>query len=234
MKNLPSLYESLRANFPQASILVVDDNSPDGTGQWCDETAEQDDKFYVLHRTQKAGLGSASIAAFDYAIQHQFEYVLTLDGDWSHHPEEATTVFQKLVADDSHTISIGSRYVPGGKIEGWPAKRHFMSRCINGYTRWMIGLQTRDCSGAFRCYRTEFLRQVDFEQIEGMGYAYLEEILWWAKCLDANIVETPITFTNRVEGQSKINNKEAIRAVWIIFKIGMKRLFRVGRPKPKP
>ena len=224
INNLPSLYASLRDQFPQAAILIVDDNSPDGTGKWCDQTASHDSCFFVLHRESKSGLGSASIAAFQYAIEQEFEFVLTMDGDWSHHPAEAKSVFQKLTDNSDNQISIGSRYIRGGKIEGWPLKRHLMSFCINTYSRWMIGLKTKDCSGAFRCYRTTFLRQINFNDIRGMGYAYLEEILWWGKCLKAKMVETPITFTNRVEGESKINLREAIRAVWIIFKIGLSRI----------
>lgn len=228
INNLPSLYEALRQNFPQASLLIVDDASPDGTGAWCDQMAAVDPLFQVLHRPGKTGLGSASLAAFQHAIDHDFEFILTMDGDWSHQPAQAQSVFQQLIDHPDHEIAIGSRYIPGGKIEGWPLKRHIMSYCINTYARWMIGLSTRDCSGAFRCYRTSFLRRLDFTQIKGMGYAYLEEILWWAKKLDARIVETPITFSNRVEGRSKINLREAVRAVWIIFKIGVSRILGRG------
>ncbi|MEE2639858.1 MAG: polyprenol monophosphomannose synthase [Planctomycetota bacterium] len=230
--NLPSLYESLRENFTRATLLVVDDRSPDGTGDWCDRTAEVDPLFRVLHRKEKSGLGSATLAAFEYGIEKDFDFVLTMDGDWSHHPAEARDVFDSLLHDPDCQLSIGSRYIRGGKIEGWPFKRHLMSFCINTYARWMIGLKTADCSGAFRCYRTSFLRQVDFARIQGMGYAYLEEILWWARCLQARITETPITFTNRTAGQSKINYKEAIRAVWIIFCIGLQRILRLKTPRP--
>ena len=229
INNLPSLYEALRTHFPDASMLVVDDNSPDGTGVWCDDRKSKDARFHVIHRESKAGLGSASIAAFQFAIDRNFEFVLTMDGDWSHHPGQAKTVFQKLIDQPESELSIGSRYVKGGKIKGWPWKRHMMSFCINTFSRWMIGLKTRDCSGAFRCYRRSFLERVNFQEIQGTGYAYLEEILWWAKRLSVKIIESPITFTNRQQGKSKINMKEAVRAVWIIFKIGIKRLFGRGK-----
>ena len=226
IENLPSLYEALRISFDKASILIVDDNSPDGTGEWCDETARSDDRFFVLHREEKAGLGSASIAGFQYAIENNFNQIMTMDGDWSHNPVQAPNVVQKLRSEDAE-IAIGSRYVPGGKIFGWPATRHWMSFCINTYARWMIGLRTKDCSSAFRCYSVDLLKRVNFSKIRGMGYAYLEELLWHAKCHQAKIVEEPIVFTNRIRGKSKINLKEAVRAVWIIFKIGIGRLFGV-------
>ena len=224
MENLPSLYEALRTSFKTASILIVDDNSPDGTGDWCDETGNEDDLFFVMHRKEKSGLGSASIAAFQYAIENGFDQIMTMDGDWSHNPVQAPNVVGKLRTENAD-ICIGSRYVPGGKIFGWPTTRHWMSFCINTYARWMIGLKTKDCSSAFRCYSVELLKRVEFSKIRGMGYAYLEELLWHAKCLDAKIVEEPIVFTNRIRGQSKINLKEAFHAVWIIFKIGLGRLF---------
>lgn len=228
IENLPSLYEALRRRFEFASILIVDDQSPDGTGDWCDETAKNDGRFFVLHRKEKAGLGSASIAAFQYAIENDFDQIMTMDGDWSHNPDQAPNVVQKL-RSEAADIAIGSRYIPGGKIFGWPKTRHWMSYWINTYARWMIGLRTKDCSSAFRCYSVDLLKQVNFSKIRGMGYAYLEELLWHAKCLEAKIVEEPIVFTNRIRGKSKINMKEAFRAVWIIFRIGIGRMFG-GRP----
>lgn len=232
IKNLPSLYDSLRDHFPGASILVVDDNSPDGTGDWCDQTTETDSKFSVIHREKKSGLGSATINAFEYGLENQFEFIMTLDGDGSHDPQQAKSVFQELAKEKTRQISIGSRYIRGGKIQNWPLVRHLMSGSINTYARLLIGLPIHDCSSAFRCYRATFLDKIDFSQIRGTGYAYLEEILWWGKCLDAQMVETPITFSNRIEGRSKINLAEAMHALWIIFKIGLKRLFRIGIPKP--
>ncbi len=221
--NLPWLYERLRARFNDATLLIVDDGSPDGTGQWCDGIATTDQYFRVLHRGKKSGLGSASIVAFEYAIEHGFQCVLTMDGDRSHDPSDSQNVVRKLLASNEHDISIGSRYVNGGGITGWPWHRHVMSRCINLFSRVMLGLQVRDCSSAFRCYRVRLLERIDFSTIQGTGYAYLEEILWRAKQLNAVIVEQPITFNNRSEGVSKINLREAYRAVWIIFKIGCSR-----------
>ncbi|MEL6106579.1 MAG: polyprenol monophosphomannose synthase [Planctomycetota bacterium] len=229
MDNLPWLYEQLRALPLEASIVVVDDNSPDGTGKWCDETAAKDDHFFVIHREGKLGLGSASLAAFRYAIKSEFRYVLMMDGDRSHSPSEVPDVYGKLLEDPENQIAIGSRYVSGGRIENWPLMRHVMSRCINAFSRVMIGLPISDYSSAFRCYRVELLRRIDLNQISATGYAYLEELLWHAGKHGARIVEQPIVFVDRVQGSSKINHKEAIRAVWVVFRIGLSRVFGKNR-----
>lgn len=230
MANLPTLYTELRQRFPESTILIVDDNSPDGTGDWCDQRASTDSRFKVIHRAGKLGLGSATIEAFLYALGNGFEYVLTMDGDWSHQPQDAIAVVEALRQDPDCDLVIGSRYVAGGKITGWPRTRHWMSRSINWLTRLMVGTSVRDCSGAFRCYRIGLLQRIDFTRIQGKGYAYLEEILWWAKCLKASIREVPITFANREQGKSKINHWEALRAVWILLKIGCRRMFRYRLP----
>ena len=229
MDNLPWLYEQLRALPLDLSIVVVDDNSPDGTGRWCDETAASDEQFFVIHREGKLGLGSASLAAFRFAIEHEFQYVMMMDGDRSHSPAEVPDVYAKLLEDPENQIAIGSRYVPGGRIENWPLMRHVMSRCINGFSRVMIGLPIKDYSSAFRCYRVDLLRKIELSEISATGYAYLEELLWHAGKAGARIVEQPIVFVDRVKGSSKINHKEALRAVWLVFRIGVRRLMGSGR-----
>ena len=226
MDNLPWLYEKLRGLPLESAIVVVDDNSPDGTGDWCDKTANDDPHFFVIHREGKLGLGSASLAAFRFGVESGYRYILTMDGDRSHSPTEVPDVYAKLLEDPQNQISIGSRYVPGGRIENWPLMRHVMSRCINGFSRLMIGLPIADYSSAFRCYRVELLRKIDLSQISATGYAYLEELLWHAGKTGARIVEQPIVFADRVKGSSKINLKEAVRAVWLVFRIGVGRLLR--------
>jgi dolichol-phosphate mannosyltransferase len=123
-------------------------------------------------------------------------------------------------------VMIGSRYVPGGGVEGWSLNRHFMSRGINLYARWLLGLRTKDCSGAFRCYRTSLLAQLDFDGIRSRGYSFQEEILWRLKLSGARFGETPIVFADRRLGTSKIDSKEAISSLWIIFTLGLRNLFR--------
>ena len=128
---------------------------------------------------------------------------------------------------DDADVTIGSRYIPGGGVKDWPLKRRLMSWGVNTYARWLLGLRSRDCSGAFRCFRTELLRKVDFDSIRSRGYSFQEEILWRLKRLGARMSETPIIFADRERGQSKINKQEAIAALWVILRLGITNWFHV-------
>ncbi len=225
-ENLPWIYDRLR-ELTDAAILIVDDNSPDGTRQWCDDIATRDEAFFTIYRPGKLGLGSATISGFQFAIANGYDLVLTMDGDRSHDPSDVPKLVGRLLESDENDLCIGSRYVPGGQILHWPLRRHVMSKAINGLSRLALGLPIRDYSSAFRCYRVPLLDRIELNQIAATGYAYLEELLWRASRHDANIVEQPIVFTNRTQGESKINLREAIRAVGIISAIGLGRL--VGR-----
>ena len=227
IENLPKLVEAIFQHAPKVDVLVVDDNSPDGTGQWCDEQAKVDSRIHCLHREGKLGLGTATVAAMKYAIEKEYRFMLNLDADFSHPPQAIPTMIDAMDKDEQPVLDvmIGSRYVPGGKIEGWPLKRHMMSRCVNFYARWMLGLSAKDCSGSFRCYRTELLAKLKFDTIKSQGYSFQEEILWHLKRLGARFAETPITFVDRVHGQSKIDSKEAFAALRIILNLGVKNIF---------
>jgi dolichol-phosphate mannosyltransferase len=156
-----------------------------------------------------------------------------MDADFSHPPQALPALvagMDRRRPDGSfeYDVMIGSRYVPGGRIEGWPLRRHFMSRSVNFYARWMLGLTPRDCSGAFRCYRTSMLAKVNFDGIRSRGYSFQEEILWRLKNLGARFGETPITFVERQRGQSKINLGEAFSALGVILRIGLTRVMGRG------
>ena len=146
--NLPRLINEIHQYEPDADILVIDDNSPDGTGKWVDEQAETDPRINCIHRERKLGLGSATLAGFQYAIDHDYDLVVNLDADFSHHPRHIPALIE-CVRDDnaSADVSIGSRYVKGGGIEGWPWYRRIMSKCVNVYARLLLGLPSKDCSG---------------------------------------------------------------------------------------
>lgn len=219
IENLPRLVEEIFAVAPQVEILVIDDNSPDGTGAWCDEKGASDPRVHCLHRPGKLGLGTATIAGMQYAIEHHLDYMLNMDADFSHHPRYIPAM---LAGMDAADVVIGSRYVPGGGVKDWPLKRRLMSWGVNTYARALLGLRSRDCSGAFRCYRVELLRRLDFNAIRSRGYSFQEEILWHLKRLGARFLETPIIFADREQGESKINSREAYAALGILFRLGLK------------
>ena len=236
IENLPALVDEIFAATPDVDVLVIDDDSPDGTGRWCDQRAAVDPRVRCLHRGGKLGLGTATIAGMKYAIEHGYRYVLNMDADFSHHPR----YLPALVAGMEHAdgtpaadVMIGSRYVSGGAIEGWPLARHVMSRTVNACARCLLGLRARDCSGAFRCYRASLLEQVDFDAVRSRGYSFQEEILWHLKRLGAKIVETPITFADRRRGTSKINSHEALSALGILLRLGARNWLTFGSMKAK-
>src|SRR5690242_15837706 len=218
IENLPRLVEAIWQVAPQADVLVIDDNSPDGTGRWCDEKAASEPRLKCIHRAGKLGLGTATIAGMQYAIEHGYDYALNMDADFSHHPRYIPAL---LAAAENTDVSIGSRYCPGGGTKDWPFKRRLMSWAVNTYARCLLGLKPRDTSGAFRCYRVSLLQQLDFAAIKSRGYSFQEEILWRLKQLGARMSETPIVFADRERGQSKINRQEALGALWVIFRLGI-------------
>lgn len=224
LENLPLLVDEIFAVAPQVDLLVIDDNSPDGTGVWADERTRSDSRVHVVHRAGKLGLGTATIAAMKYAIEHDYDYLLNLDADFSHHPRYIPDL---LAGMDDADVMIGSRYCPGGGVKDWPLKRRLMSQGVNFYARTALGLKPKDCSGAYRCFRVETLKKINFDTIRSRGYSFQEEILWHLKRAGARFGETPIIFADRERGQSKINNKEALAALWIIFRLGVKNWVRI-------
>jgi dolichol-phosphate mannosyltransferase len=229
IENLPRLIEEIFAEVPQVDVLVIDDNSPDGTGAWCLQRAAEDPRVRCLSRQSKGGLGSAIVAGMQYAIEHGYRYVVNLDADLSHSPRHLRDLLAGMepVAGPPIDVMIGSRYAPGGGIEGWPIRRYLMSRAVNLYARCLLGLSPKDCSGSYRCYRTERLAQLDFSRIRSRGYSFFEEILWQLKRLGARFGETPITFVERQFGRSKIDLREALTAIAIIARLGLKNWLRI-------
>jgi dolichol-phosphate mannosyltransferase len=221
IETLPTLLAAIHTHAPFAHVLVVDDNSPDGTGSWCDDYARTNSWFSVIHRTGKLGLGSATWAAMRYAIERGYDVVATLDADWSHPPDRLSALVEKTVNAD---VAIGSRYCAGGSIEGWGAARRVVSALMNRATRFTLGLPVRDASGAFRAYRVEVLKQLDFDALTADGYAYLEEILWYLHKRGARFAEVPIRFADRRAGASKVHSGEAFGKARLLARLGWQRL----------
>lgn len=225
--NIRPLIEAIRAVVPLASVLVIDDNSPDGTGVLADTLAAESSAVRVIHRPGKLGLGTAMLEAFEFALLGNYDFLLNMDADFSHPPRFIPAMLDGM---RDHDVMIGSRYVPGGGVEGeFTLKRKFMSQGINMYARFFLGLKTRDNSGAFRCYRVEKIRQMDLRRVISRGYSFQEEILFWCREVGCRFGETPILFENRRAGVSKINKAEAIAALRIILQLGVARaLGRTG------
>jgi len=225
------LVDEIFRYLPEAHVLVVDDNSPDGTGRWCDARAGEDARVHCLHRPGKLGLGTATVAAMRWSIEHGYRYMLNMDADFSHHPRYLPAMVAGMEPEGSVPsvdVMIGSRYVAGGGVEGWPLHRRLMSRGVNCYARCLLGLAPKDCSGAFRCYRVATLANLDFGAIRSRGYSFQEEILWHLRRAGARMGEVPITFADRQYGASKINSAEALAALGIIFTLGLRRLLGRG------
>jgi dolichol-phosphate mannosyltransferase len=225
---LPRLVEEIQRHLPAAGLLVIDDNSPDGTGRWCEEKASADPRVACLHREGKLGLGTALVTAMRYAAERRDRYdcLVTMDADFSHPPEMLCQLVAAMEPADGPQVdvAIGSRYIAGGRIEGWPWARHFLSRSVNLVARWLLGLSPRDCSSGFRCYRTELLARTDFEGVLSRGYSFEEEVLWRLKRSGARFAEVPIHFVNRRHGASKIDVKELLASAAILLRLAMTNL----------
>jgi dolichol-phosphate mannosyltransferase len=219
-ENLAALIPEIWKFAPAAEILVIDDNSPDGTGRLADEWAARDQRVRVLHRPAKLGLGTAAVAGLRYAVEGGYAFVVNLDADFSHPPRYIPALVALMSEAD---VAIGSRYVTGGGVVGWGPRRHLMSRAINWYARVLLRLTTRDNSGSFRCFRVARLRELDFNRFVARGYAIQEEILYRLRCIGCQFAETPILFEERRHGSSKIRLSEGIAAGWIILRLAIGR-----------
>jgi dolichol-phosphate mannosyltransferase len=225
IENLPRLTDEIFAHASHADLLVVDDNSPDGTGRWCDSHAAGEPRLHVIHRAGKLGLGTATLEAMQYALRREYDLLVTLDADFSHPPAKIPDLIGRMTRAEATPVDVvvGSRYIAGGGVQGWPLRRRVMSRLVNTYARILLRLPIRDCSGAFRCYRTSILHRLDLSQMRSHGYSYLEEILWMLKYQQARFAEIPFVFVDRTEGHSKINLREAWWFLWIVLRLAFSR-----------
>jgi glycosyltransferase involved in cell wall biosynthesis len=216
-ENLARLVERLRGLPGDVHVLVVDDNSPDGTGAIADTLAASDAGVHVLHRAGKQGLGTAYKAGFDYGLEHGFQYICTMDADFSHSPESLPSLLDK--AATGYDLVIGSRYVRGGAVVGSPPFRKFISYAANSLAHRILGVEARDCTAGFRCYRREVLEAINLDAIFSSGYSFLIEMAFYCQRAGFRIGEVPITFVNRTEGASKINRREIYKAFYTLLRL---------------
>ena len=229
--NLPILVPTVFELFPGSKVLVIDDDSTDGTGEWCDVFKERDPRLEVLHRVGERGLGSATLAGFRWGLENQFDLIATMDADLSHDPKSLKAMLEMLENDQANRLGlvIGSRYVEVGGIRGWPWYRHLASRMANTYVRCILRLKTRDNTSGFRLYRSRALRRIDLSDVASTGYAYLEEILWRLQRVQVESAEIPIVFVDRVQGQSKVRLGVVLNSLFQILKMSIKNFMNQGK-----
>jgi dolichol-phosphate mannosyltransferase len=209
--NIELIVKRVRSAVPDADLLVVDDNSPDGTGEIADELAREDPHVHVLHRAGKAGLGTAYIAGFRWALDQGYDVVVEMDADGSHLPEELPRLLDALAGAD---LVLGSRYVPGGTVRNWAKSREMLSRGANTYARLMLGIALRDSTGGYRAYRASTLRAIPLDEVESQGYCFQIDLALRAVRTGLKVVEVPITFVERVHGSSKMSRSVMFEALW--------------------
>jgi dolichol-phosphate mannosyltransferase len=213
-ENLPEIVPGILAAAPGLDILVVDDNSPDGTGKLADELAARDDRVLVLHRARKEGLGRAYLAGFAEALRRGYGRILEMDADFSHDPARLPA----LLATDADLV-LGSRYVQGGGTVNWGLGRRLLSKGGSFYARTILGLPVRDLTGGFKCFRREVLESIDLASVRSSGYAFQIELTYRALKRGFKVREVPIVFTDRRVGQSKMSRRIVAEALWMVWKI---------------
>ena len=209
--NIEAVLARLRAAVPGADILVVDDSSPDGTGDVADKLAASDAAVHVLHRPVKDGLGAAYVAGFTWGLSRGYDVLVEMDADGSHQPEQLPSLLAALQHAD---LVLGSRWVKGGSVSDWPAARMALSRGGNAYVCIALGLGLRDATGGFRAFRAALLSSIDLTTVASHGYCFQVDLAWRAVRQGATVVEVPIAFAERVHGRSKMNGSIVREALW--------------------
>jgi dolichol-phosphate mannosyltransferase len=234
-ENLPNVVARVMATGAPVHILVVDDNSPDGTGQLADEIAARNAAVHVLHRKEKDGLGRAYCAGFKWALERDYEFIFEMDGDLSHNPADIPAF---LEAAENAYLVLGSRYSNGIRVINWPLNRLMLSLMAGKYVRMVTGMKISDPTGGYKCFRREALQAIDLEQVRSNGYSFQIELTHkiWRQGME--VAEVPIVFTDRFQGRSKMSGKIVIEALTMVWRLwmgnGLRRRPRGPKRKPTP
>jgi dolichol-phosphate mannosyltransferase len=219
--NLPLIVGRVHGARPDVHVLIVDDGSPDGTGELADELALVDpDRVHVMHRTSKAGLGAAYVAGFVWGLGRGYTVLVEMDADGSHAPEELYRLLDAV--DAGADLSIGSRYIDGGTVRNWPRRRKLLSKTANGYSRVMLGVEVNDITAGYRAYRREVLEKIELTTVDSKGYCFQIEMTWRTITAGFKIVEVPITFTERELGVSKMSGSNIREAIFKVAGWGIR------------
>jgi dolichol-phosphate mannosyltransferase len=214
--NIFVVYEKIFKAVGNLNLVIVDDNSPDGTGAAADELAKKDNRVFVIHRKGKMGLGSAYIHGMKFAIDNGFDFIVAMDADLSHDPANLPRMIEMTKEYD---LVIGSRYVKDGGMVNWGLGRFFISRLANFFCKTILQIKQEDCSGGYKCYRAELLKKIGMDNFFSFGYSFQVEILYRALRLNARVIEIPIVFVNRHEGESKLSMQELLQFGWTVLKL---------------
>lgn len=220
--NIEKIVHAVLPLDARVNVLIVDDNSPDGTGDIADRLARNIDKVHVLHREKKEGLGKAYLAGFRWAIEHEYDFIFEMDADFSHGPEYIKDFLREIQHND---LVIGSRYISGVNVINWPMTRLLLSYFANVYTRIITGLPLRDATGGFKCFRRQVLESIDFDKVKSSGYSFQIEMSMRAWKSGFRIKEIPIIFVDRVAGTSKMSKKIMREAIWMVWSLRLRAMF---------
>ncbi len=222
-ENLPQIVPEVLSKDPGIHVLIVDDNSPDGTGQVADELAVREERIHVMHRPGKLGLGTAYIAGFKWALERDYEFIFEMDSDFSHNPDH---IPEFLAAAKDYDLVLGSRYLKGVTVVNWPMSRLLLSYFANKYSRIITGLPFTDTTGGFKCYRKKVLQTIELDRITSEGYSFQIETTFRAWRKGFEIGEIKIVFTDRAEGTSKMSGRIIREAVWKVWWLRLLRIVR--------
>lgn len=221
LDNLKRLLPQILNDYPGLSILIVDDNSPDGTAKYVEELSASDKRVNIIKRERKMGLGTAYVAGFKFMLSNGFDAAIQMDADFSHDPKELKNFLDKI---NTYDLVIGSRYTNGVRVVNWPIKRLLLSYFANLYTRIITGMPVKDATGGFKCFKKEVLEAIDLNNIHSNGYSFQIEMNYKAWKKKYRLCEIPITFVDRVHGTSKMSKKIVYEAVFMVWKLRFKSL----------
>ena len=222
LENLPKLLPDVISKSDDINVLIVDDNSPDGTAAFVEAETKKSDRIHLIKRSSKQGLGTAYIAGFKYALQNDFELIFEMDADFSHDPKELIRFITEI---ENYDLVIGSRYINGVNVINWPMRRLLLSWFANLYTRIITGMPVHDATGGFKCFRRKVLESINLDQVRSNGYAFQIEMNYKAWKKGFRLKEIPIIFVDRVKGKSKMSKKIVREAVTMVWKLRLKSIF---------